>query len=207
MSILTRKEIEKALGLPSNDRLIMTPILSPKQIGDASIDVRLGNQFIIFRMHTFGVFEPFKKSPAELRNMQERRIVRFGDKFVLHPRMLALACTLEYISLPSKIACQVEGRSSWARLGLQVATATSVQPGFKGVLTLELSNLGTIPLELYPGVRIAQLLFNEVSTPVRYGKDRKYTYPVGPEFSKIHDDKDGFVFTNASKQETNPTPA
>ena len=112
--------------------------------------------------------------------------------------MLALGCTFEYVCVPFDLECQVEGRSSWARLGLQIATATSVEPGFKGVLTLELSNLGTIPIELYPGVRIAQLFFHDATPQVEdaYGGTRKYRCPVGPQFSLIANDKDGQVFAH-----------
>lgn len=197
MSTLTIDRIQERLSSELPNRLVVTPILSKKQLGEASIDVRLSNQFIVFRMHTFGVFQPFKSAPAKLRIMQERQIVKFGKEFVLHPGMLALGCTFEYICLPPDIECQVEGRSSWARLGLQVATATSVEPGFKGVLTLELSNLGTIPIELYPGVRIAQLFFHDAKPEIvdAYSGTRKYKCPVGPQFSLIADDNDGKIFT------------
>ena len=197
MSTLTRVEIKRRLTSELTEKLVVTPILSKKQMGDASIDVRLSNQFIVFRMHTLGVFQPYSTPLAQLRIMQERQVVKFGKNFVLHPGMLALGCTFEYICLPSDLECQVEGRSSWARLGLQIATATSVEPGFKGVLTLELSNLGTIPIELYPGVRIAQLFFHDAKPKVTdaYGGTHKYVCPVGPQFSLIADDKDGKVFS------------
>lgn len=197
MCIITKKEIEKRLkSIDIKNRLVVTPIISKKQIANTSIDVRLGNQFVIFKTHTLGDFNPYKTQSAKLRKMQERKIVRFGDEFVLHPGMLVLGSTFEYLRIPYDLECHVEGRSSWARIGLQIATATSVEPGFKGVLTLELSNLGTIPIELCPGVRIAQLLFNKLTTPISepYGKERKYKCPIGPEFSKIHEDKDGAVF-------------
>ena len=199
MSTLTRAEIEKRLTDRSPSGLVVTPILSNNQLGDASIDVRLGNQFIVFRTHTLGLFQPYSTSPASLRIMQERQVIKFGKGFVLHPGMLALGCTFEYICLPSNLECQVEGRSSWARLGLQIATATSVEPGFKGVLTLELSNLGTIPVELHPGVRIAQLFFHDAAPqiPDAYGGIHKYKCPVGPQFSRITHDKDGKVFSCA----------
>ncbi|MCK4790997.1 MAG: dCTP deaminase [Desulfobacteraceae bacterium] len=197
MSTLTRDRILERFSSELPHRLVVTPILSKKQLGEASIDVRLSNQFIVFRMHTFGVFQPFNSAHAKLKVMQERQIVKFGKEFVLHPGILALGCTFEYICLPSDVECQVEGRSSWARLGLQIATATSVEPGFKGVLTLELSNLGTIPIELYPGVRIAQLFFHDAKPEITdaYGGTRKYRCPVGPQFSLIANDKDGKVFS------------
>ena len=206
MSTITKLEIENRLKGQEKDRLVVTPILSRKQIGDASIDVRLGNQFIVFRMHTFGVFQPYETPLAQLHIMQERHVVTFGSEFVLHPGMLALGSTFEYISMPHNLEAQVEGRSSWARVGLQIATASSVEPGFKGVLTLELSNVGTIPIELYPGVRIAQLFFREASPTLEsaYEGQRKYQRPIGPEFSQIHNDRDGRVFSNlASGQQGN----
>jgi dCTP deaminase len=197
MSTLTHDRIKERLACELQNRLVVTPILSDKQLGDASIDVRLSNQFIVFRMHTFGFFRPYHTPSARLRIMQERQIVKFGNSFIIHPGMLALGCTFEYICLPPDLECQVEGRSSWARLGLQIATATSVEPGFKGVLTLELSNLGTIPIELYPGVRIAQLFFHDAKPKIKdaYAGTRKYKCPVGPQFSLIADDKDGKVFS------------
>ncbi len=196
MSTLTKKEIKERFKQPYNDELVITPILSESQIGDTSVDVRLSNQFIVFRIHKCGVFQPYKTPSANLRKMQERQVVRFGKNFILHPGMLVLASTLEYISMPSNLECQVEGRSSWARIGLQIATASSIEPGFKGVVTLELSNVGTIPLELYPGVRIAQLLFHDAEPSIEkpYVGEHKYQCPVGPQFSRIHDDKDGAVF-------------
>ena len=190
--------LEAELG----QRLVITPILCEKQIGDVSVDMRLGNQFIVFRMHKFGVFKPYATPRDTLRNMQERQVVAFGKPFVLHPRMLTLGCTFEYICMPSDLEGQLEGRSSWARLGLQIATATSVEPGFKGVLTLELLNLGTIPIELYPGVRIAQLFLREAKPKMvhAYQGQRKYRCPVGPEFSQIDKDLDGRAFTERKPQ-------
>jgi dCTP deaminase len=195
MSTITRALLERYLE-KSDDGLTVTPLLSRRQLGEASIDVRLGNQFIVFRSHRFGIFEPFGKTFFEPRKVQERQVVRFGDSFVLHPGVLILGCTFEYVSIPSDLECQVEGRSSWARLGLQVATASSVEPGFKGVITLELSNVGTVPLTLLPGIRIAQLVFHSTDSPVpdAYSGNRKYRCPIGPEFSRLAADFDWKVF-------------
>jgi dCTP deaminase len=198
MSTLTRVELEARLKDKTANRLVLSPILSKKQIGDASIDVRLANQFIVFRAHMLPAFDPYKQGRVDLRKMQQRQVVAYGEMFVLHPGTLSLGATFEYLSMPGDLECQVEGRSSWARLGLQVATATSVEPGFKGVVTLELSNVGTIPIMLRPGVRIAQLVFRTASSAVEapYQGSRKYVCPVGPQFSRIHTDKDGQVFAS-----------
>ncbi len=192
MSTVSRKGLEDYFKRP-NDPLIVTPILSPQQIGDASLDVRLSNQFIVFRTHRFGIFEPVGISTKlQPRKIQERQVIPFGDPLVLHPGVLVLACTFEYVSIPGDLECQVEGRSSWSRLGLQVATASSIEPGFKGVITLELSNVATVPLTLMPGIRIAQLIFRKVDPPVEnpYSGNRKYRCPIGPEFSRLYEDYD-----------------
>jgi dCTP deaminase len=192
MSTVSKKGLEDYFKRPK-DPLIVTPILSPKQIGDASLDVRLSNQFIVFRTHRFGIFEAVGMSTKlQPRKIQERQIIPFGDRLVLHPGVLVLACTFEYVSIPGDLECQVEGRSSWSRLGLQVATASSIEPGFKGVITLELSNVATVPLTLMPGIRIAQLIFRKAEPPVEnpYSGNRKYRCPIGPEFSRLHEDYD-----------------
>lgn len=85
-----------------------------------------------------------------------------GDYFVLHPRQFVLGETLEWIHLPADLAAFVTSRSSWGRDGLIIATATGVHPGYSGILTLELTNLGEIPLRLYPGLSVAQLFIFEV---------------------------------------------
>ena len=198
MSTVSRKGFEIYFKR-DKDPLIVTPILSPRQIGEASLDVRLGNQFIVFRTHRFGIFEAVGMSPTlpfQPRRIQERQVIPFGDRLVLHPGVLVLACTFEYVSIPGDLECQVEGRSSWARLGLQAATANSIEPGFKGVITLELSNVGTVPLTLMPGIRIAQLIFRKVEPPVEnpYSGNRKYLCPIGPEFSRLHEDYDWNAF-------------
>lgn len=135
MSILTKADITERLSRTDNKKIVVTPILSQNQIGSSTIDVRLNNQFIVFRMHMLGTFTPFKMLRPKLHNMQERQVIRFGNPFVIHPGMLALGSTFEYVKIPNDICCQIEGRSSWARLGLQIATATTIEPGFRGVLT------------------------------------------------------------------------
>jgi dCTP deaminase len=197
MSTLSKIDIVKALQATGEDQLVVTPILSPKQVGDISIDLRLGNQFITFRGHAHGTINPFQLTDEGLRRIQRREIVRFKQKFILHPGSMVLGATFEYIKIPPFLEGQVEGRSSWARLGLQIATATCVEPGFCGVVTLELSNVGTMPLELFPGVRIAQLVLRRVEPRVAnpYELDKKYRYAIGPQFSRLNEDKDALPFT------------
>jgi dCTP deaminase len=128
---------------------------------------------------------------TDLRRYQQRLILAYrrGQGLVLHPGQLVLGATVEYVSIPHCLEAQVEGRSSWARVGLSVVTASTVGPGFKGVITLELANHGIAPLVLRPGWRIASLVLHKVVTPSQY-LGQKYSCPIGPQFSHIHDDYD-----------------
>lgn len=195
MSTLTRKDIESHLD-PAREwdrRLVVRPLLDPeRQIQDCGIDLRLNNQFVVFRRQNLSHVDP--SSPqfkASLRGYQARLIVPFrrGNGLVLHPGELVLGSTIEYVALPPCLEAQVEGRSSWARLGLTVVSASSVAPGFKGVITLELANHGVAPLILWPGVRIASLVLHEVSSASKYSGE-KYVYPIGPQFSRVDRDYD-----------------
>ena len=200
MSTISKESILAHLER-AEDPLIISPLLSRKQVGRTSVDVRLGDQFIVFRAYRLLLFESFGHKVIEPRRIQERQILRFGEPFALHPGVLMLGCTFEYVAIPTDLECQVEGRSSLARLGLQVVTASSVEPGFKGVITLELSNVGTVPLTLMPGVRIAQLVFRTVEPPIEeaYGGRRKYQWPIGPEFSRLEQDFDWKVLSEGGK--------
>jgi len=195
MSTLTKPAILDLL-YRTEDPLVVTPIMAERQIGAASIDVRLGNQFIIFQSHRFQLFSPGENHRIGPRRIQDRQVVPFGSPFILQPGTLALGSTLEYVSIPGDIESQVEGRSSWARIGLQIATANSIEPGFKGVVTLELSNVSGVALEIRPGVRIAQLVFHRAEPALKNAYDglRKYRCPVGPQFSRVFEDYDLSAF-------------
>lgn len=147
----------------------VTPIIdADTQIGKASIDLRLGPDIIVTRRETgVALFDP-----ADVDNIRERidryqTYVRrpFGTAFYLHPGQLALARTLEYVTLPNTLSAEAMGRSSWGRLGLIIATATMIEPGFSGTITLELVNLGNVPVVLYVGMRVAQLAVYRIETP------------------------------------------
>jgi dCTP deaminase len=96
------------------------------------------------------------------RQKHERYEVPFGTRFLLHPGSLALVPTLEWVKLPEDIHGSVTARSTWAREGLSIATATFVEPRYQGIVTLELSNLGQIPVALYPGMTMAQIALTRV---------------------------------------------
>jgi dCTP deaminase len=161
-------------------RLVINPIVSPRQIGTTTIDLRLGTEWEATRSYRFGSLDPGEDpvSAAELlRNGVEEFRLTAGQRhgIVVHPGELLLALTLEYLKLPYDLWGQLEGRSTWARQGLQVhATAGMVDAGFAGYLTLELQNTGRIPLVLYPGLRVAQMAFHPVTMTA-------YSYQAKPD--------------------------
>ena len=165
----------------SDQRLVVCPMLDAKQIGSASIDLRLGTEFMEVQRTKQGVLDPFSAHDEQRFN------VPFGNQLIIHPGQFLLGATLEYLRVPRQLAGQVLNRSSWARNGLLVATAVSVHPGFTGALTLELVNGGTVPLKLITGTRICQLVLwrldRETSQP--YPDAAKYDTPLGPQPSKL----------------------
>jgi len=167
--ILKSDFIAKQLREPANkkDPLVVRPEPDLKELeksGAASLDLRLGCWFQIFRQNRVSYLDVYNQEadvPNETR-LTKRVYVPFGDPFVLHPRTFVLAVTLEWIRLPANIAGYVVGRSSWGRHGLIIATATGVQPGFTGCLTLELTNVGEVPIIIKPGTTICQIFLHSV---------------------------------------------
>jgi dCTP deaminase len=167
MSVLNKTTIEALMRRTDYaEKLLITPLLDEKQIGPASVDIRLGSSIVVPKrtfIATHDVTDPESVQQVEKR-LYDRTRLKYKSAFVLHPNQLILAVTLEYLSLPRNVFAQVASRSSWGRLGLVVATASIVQPGFKGCLTLELANLSDSPISLYPGLLIGQLIFLNVET-------------------------------------------
>lgn len=148
------------------ERLVVSPILEPAEQlrnDQASLDIRLGFQFALMAPSLVESVDEFADAgPGLFAKLYTRQYVPFGRRIVIHPHQFILAATLEYLRLPMDLMAYVIGRSTWGRLGLIVATAVGVQPGFAGTLTLELRNLGETPLNLYPGQVIGQLFFHRV---------------------------------------------
>lgn len=192
---LSKNEIISRISPSSKyrkSRIIVTPLLDPKdQIGTSGIDLRLGKQFILFKSHLQGSLKPERigSTIGEIFKYQEERVIGMNKALVLHPNQFVLGSSLEYIGLPTNLEARIDGRSSWARIGLLIATATTVHPGFQGVVTLELSNHGSIPIELYPGLKIAYMTFEEIIGKYPHRAKSKYDYSIGPRYSKISDDK------------------
>ncbi|MGI8552483.1 MAG: dCTP deaminase [Dehalococcoidia bacterium] len=170
-------------------RLVVDPF-DAAAIQPASIDVRLDRSFRVFRNA--------RRAYIDVRQPMEdlTELVEIGEDeaFILHPGEFVLGSTLEWITLPNDIVSRVEGKSSLGRLGLMVhATAGYVDPGWAGQLTLELSNVATLPITLYFKMKIGQLSFHQMTTPVDrpYGSPElgsKYQGQRLPTASRAHQD-------------------
>lgn len=168
------------------ERLVVTPLLEKTQIGGASIDLRLGFTFVIPRRANMPSIDPMSSDlGTNAGRHQERVTLSRGKVLTLHPNEFVLGATLEYIRLPTDLTAYVTSRSSWGRAGLVIATAVAVAPGYQGIVTLELANVGPVPLTLRPGVRIAQMIFHNTSQPAKAYSGR-YMCPTMPEFGKVH---------------------
>jgi dCTP deaminase len=201
MSALTTNDIKKWMGKKISERLIITPLINPDaSIGTTSVDVRLGNNFILMQRQSFPVLDIAKEeTDTSIGKYQQSVRINYHDYFILHPRQLVIGSTFEYVQIPPGLMCYVTGKSSWGRMGLIIATATKVDPGFKGCITLEIINEGEIPIKLYPGLPIAQLVFHETTNKgdIYTGQ---YVCPVGPEFPKFNLSED-WQFWMSSKKE------
>ncbi|KKM60622.1 hypothetical protein LCGC14_1540000 [marine sediment metagenome] len=188
---------DKLYAKDLNKRIVVTPIISKSQINNGVIDLRLGTEFILTRKTKFANLDIYEKSlEANIKKYQEKITINITNFLILHPNQFILGSTLEYVKLPNDIIGYLTGRSSWGRLGLVIATATIVNPGFAGVITLELTNVGEVPISLYPGLRIAQLSFHQCSFKSEEISlsQSKYFGSTGPSFSEVHRDRDIFLF-------------
>ena len=168
-------------------RIVIEPF-DESLIQPSSIDVRISNLFRVFRNHTSGVIDVKRDmtSLTELIEMPEDG----SEPFMLHPGEFALGSTLERIALPDDLVARIEGKSSLGRLGLLIhSTAGFIDAGWDGHITLELANVASLPITLYPGMKIGQVSFMHMTTPADnpYGKGAsgsKYQGQRGPTPSR-----------------------
>jgi dCTP deaminase len=137
----------------------------PAMVQPSSVDLRLDRFFRVFQNHRYAHIDPAEEQD-ELTDLVETK----GDEpFVLHPGEFVLASTYEVVSLPEDLAGRLEGKSSLGRLGLLThSTAGFIDPGFTGHVTLELSNVATLPIKLWPGMKIGQLCLFQLSSPAEH---------------------------------------
>jgi dCTP deaminase len=155
--------------LIESGRIVIDPF-DPAMIQPASVDIRLGKSFRVFHNHRIQSID-LAEPPRDLTEHVE---IDDDGEFVIHPGEFVLGRTHELVEIPDDVVCRIEGRSSIGRLGLVVhATAGFVDPGFRGTLTLEITNFNSVPIVLRPGLSICQLSFMTLDRPA----ERPYGHP------------------------------
>lgn len=186
MAILSDKTIKEYL---KEGKIVIDPLKDEQQIQPSSVDMRLGDEFKVFKVIRKPYINP--KDEEDIAEYMESSTVPEGEAFIIHPNEFALATTQEYVKVPDDLVARVEGRSSMGRLGVTMhVTAGYVDPGFEGRITLEISNIGAMPVALYPGQRVCQLVFETMTTPAElpYGhpkRNSKYMKQLKPESSRV----------------------
>src|SRR3989338_724464 len=189
--ILSDKHIKKAL---KEGRIKITPKPDLKiQLDACMIDLHLGSHFRVFKHSSYAFID--LKGQIDTDKLMAEIEVKKGEPFIMQPGDFALVTTVETLKISDDLVGRVEGRSSLGRLGIIVhGTASVFHPGWDGKPTLELGNLGVMPVALYPGMRICAFTFEELSSPaeVPYNKqkDRKYIGQKGPMASQLNKDFD-----------------
>lgn len=184
--ILSDRDIKKAL---KSGRIKVTPKPDLKvQLGSCSLDLHLGNKFRVFKNSSYPYID--LKGPLDTDKIMEEIIVKGDRPFIMQPGDFALVTTVEDLQLADDLLGRIEGRSSLGRLGIIVhGTASIFDPGWRGKPTMELGNLGVMPIALYPGMRICAFTFEEVSSPVDVPyykkKNNKYAGQQSPLASKL----------------------
>jgi dCTP deaminase len=177
-----REEIEKG-------RIVVLP-LGEGCIQPASVDVHLGRQILVFRNNRV----PYVDIRSNTERLTEMVTMADDDPFMLHPGEFVLGSTLEHVEVPDDLVARLEGKSSLGRIGLLIhSTAGYVDPGWKGNLTLELSNVSNLPITLYYRMKIGQISFLRLTTTAEhlYGSKElgsKYQGQQGPTASRIHEE-------------------
>ncbi len=184
--ILSDRDIRKLI---EENKIQITPKPNlEEQLGSASLDLRLGAEFAVFE-HTKKAYIDTRDQES-FKGMTSPLIIPEGEAFVFHPGEFVLGITHEEIFLPADVAARIDGRSSLGRLGIVIhSTAGHIDPGFKGKIVLEMENIGMIPVLLYPGTRICQLVFEPLSSPTEnpyyLKKNAKYVDAKAPQESKL----------------------
>jgi len=180
--LLSDRDIVKEIDAK---RVALEPY-DPSMVQPSSVDVRMDRFFRVFENHKYPHIDPAADQPDLTRLVEPDE----DEPFILHPGEFVLASTYEVVTLPDDVAARLEGKSSLGRLGLLThSTAGFIDPGFSGHVTLELSNVATLPIKLWPGMKIGQLCFFRLSSPSEhpYGSEKygsRYQGQRGPTPSR-----------------------
>ena len=183
--ILSDRDIRKAIG----DARIGIDPFDEADVQPSSVDLHVDNVFRTFQNHR----HPFIDVKKPMEDLTGLVTVDREEAFILHPGEFVLGSTAEYVKLPDDLVARLEGKSSLGRLGLLIhSTAGYVDPGFEGHLTLELSNVANLPITIYPGMKIGQISFFQLTSPADhpYGTSKigsKYQGQRGPTPSRYYE--------------------
>jgi dCTP deaminase len=186
MSVLADRDIHAAI---ERGEIVVRPF-DPNDVQPASIDLHLDRKFRVFRNNRYP-FIDLRQPQPDLTELLE---IRDDEPFILHPGEFVLGQTLEWVEIPDDLLAHLDGKSSLGRVGLLIhSTAGYVDPGWKGTLTLELSNVANLPIALYFGMKIGQISFVRMTSPVErpYGSPElgsKYQGQSEPTASAFHRD-------------------
>jgi dCTP deaminase len=177
--VLSDRSIREQLAA---GRLVIDP-WDEAMLQPSSVDVRVDADFRVFHNNRRAHIDV--KEPND--DLTEVVSIADGEAFILHPGEFVLGSTLERVALPDDLVARLEGKSSLGRLGLLIhSTAGYVDPGFDGMITLELSNVARLPISIYPGMPIGQISFQQLTTPVDRPYRGKYQGQRGPTASSYH---------------------
>lgn len=178
--ILSDTDIKKAID---SGKVRITPKPDfETQLGTCSLDLRLSENFQVFEYNRSAFIDVSDKKTFE--NITTPHNLRGKESFILHPGQFVLGATIEKVCLSNDIAARIDGRSRLGRLGLVIhSTAGHIDPGFCGRITLEMTNIGKLPIILHKGIRVCQLVFEKLTRPVLRGysarQDSKWNKPGG----------------------------
>ena len=198
MRLLTGSELIASLS-QADGGIFLDPLMRADQVGNVSVDLRLGYDFMVSVLTRRPAIELYPAANIRRRGIQtyfQETRRRLGERFVLYPHQLVLATSVEYLSLPADVYSDVAVRSSYARLALGITT--TLQPGWRGAIPLELFNHGNTPVELVVGSCICQARFFQIDAKVDYinsGQNRKYFGTIRPTVSKAERDADLPILT------------
>jgi dCTP deaminase len=181
--IFSDKDIKASM---KSGRIKIEPCDLETQLAPIGVDLRLGNTFKLFKITHKSHIDLSKEDTQPDTELVE---VPDGGSFMLHPGEFVLGITKEHIELPNDIAARIDGRSSLGRLGIIVhSTSGHVDPGYKGRLTLEISNIGKLPIAIIPGMKFCSLMFESLTSPVEKAYKGKYLGTETPLASKINEE-------------------
>jgi len=181
--ILCDKDIKARLG-----KSILLEPFEEEQIGSSNVDLRLGHEFRIFKHVARTHIDPYDKTGS--KEYTELHEIEEGKPFTIHPGEFVLATTHEKIKMPNDLVASIDGRSSLGRLGIIIQTAAMIDAGFEGKITLELANIGKMPVNIYPKMRICRMTFYSLTQECEKPYNGKYKNQKPAQESNIQKDEE-----------------